>query len=125
VEVHRIRLAETAQPHNPRTYMYRFAWKGSLGAAHGLEIAFMFDSLEKGQKVMAMLGAENPPQTLATAMHGTWANFIKTGSPQHPRLPEWPAYDPLRRATMQFDVESRVVDDLDGDERRLWDGIQY
>jgi carboxylesterase type B len=120
-----IRLAETAQPHNPHTYMYRFAWKGSLGATHGLEIGFMFDSLEKGRNVMALLGGENPPQTLATAMHGAWANFVKTGSPQHPNLPEWPAYDPIRRATMDLDIESRVVDDPDGDERRLWEGVQY
>ncbi len=120
-----IRLAETAQPHNPHTYMYRFAWKGSMGAVHGLEIGFMFDSMEKARNVATALGAPNPPQALARTMHGAWVNFIKTGSPQHPNLPEWPAYDPIRRATMQFDIESRVVDDPDGEERRLWDGIQY
>lgn len=120
-----IRLAETAQPHNPHTYMYRFAWQGSLGATHGLEIGFMFDSLEKGRKVIVALGGENPPQALAATMHGAWVNFIKTGSPQHPSLPEWPAYDPIRRATMDLDVESRVVEDPDGEERQLWDGVQY
>jgi para-nitrobenzyl esterase len=120
-----IRLAETAQPHNQHTYMYRFAWKGSLGAAHGLEIPFMFDSLEKAQNVVTALGAPNPPQVLAKTMHGAWVNFIKTGSPQHPNLPKWPAYDPIRRATMDLDVESRVVDDPNGDERRLWDRVHY
>ena len=62
---------------------------------------------------------------LAATMHEAWVNFIKTGSPQHPNLPEWPVYEPSRRATMQFDAESRVVDDPDGDERRLWDGVQF
>jgi para-nitrobenzyl esterase len=120
-----IRLAETAQPHNPKTYMYRFAWKGSMGAVHGLEIGFMFDSLEKARNVATALGAPHPPQALAKTMHGAWVNFIKTGSPQHRNLPEWPAYDPIRRATMDLDIESRVVEDPNGDERRLWDGVQY
>jgi para-nitrobenzyl esterase len=62
---------------------------------------------------------------LATTMHGALANFIKTGSPQHPNLPEWPAYDLTRRATMRLDIESRVVDDPNGDERRLWEAVQY
>jgi para-nitrobenzyl esterase len=120
-----IRLAETAQLHNPHTYMYRFAWKGSLGAVHGLDIGFMFDTLVEGRSVTTALGAPNPPQALATTMHGAWANFVKTGSPQHSSLPEWPAYDPIRRATVEFDVESRVADDPGGEERRLWDGVQY
>ena len=120
-----IRLAETAQQHNPHTYMYRFAWKGRRGAAHALDLPFMFDSLEKGGNVIAALDGENPPQSLAATMHEAWVNFIKTGSPQHPNLPEWPVYEPSRRATMQFDAESRVVDDPHGDERRLWDGVQF
>jgi carboxylesterase type B len=120
-----IRLAETAQSHNPHTYMYRFAWKGSLGAVHALEVGFMFDSLDKNRRVATMLGADNPPQSLAATMHGAWVNFIKTGSPQHPNLPEWPAYDPIRRATMNLNVESRIVEDPDGEERRLWEGVQY
>jgi carboxylesterase type B len=86
-----IRLAETAQRHNPRTYMFQFAWKGQFGAVHGLDVPFMFDSLEKARNVVAALGAPNPPQSLATTMHGACVNFIKNGSPQHPSLPEWPA----------------------------------
>jgi para-nitrobenzyl esterase len=120
-----IRLAETAQQHNPRTYMFQFAWKGSFGAVHVLGVPFMFDTLDKSRSIATALGAPNPPQSLATAMHGAWANFIKTGLPQHHSLPEWPAYDTTRRATMQLDVESRIVDDPNGEERRLWDGVQY
>ena len=120
-----IRLTEAAQRHNPRTYMFQFALKGTLGAVHGLEIPFMFDSLESARNVVAAFGAPNPPQSLATAMHGAWVNFVKTGSPQHPNLPEWPAYDPIRRATMQLDVESRVVEDPDGEDRALWEGAQH
>lgn len=73
----------------------------------------------------AALPGENPPQSLATTMHGAWTNFVKTGSPHQPSLPEWPVYEPSRRATMKFDIQSRVVDDPDGDERQLWDAAQF
>jgi para-nitrobenzyl esterase len=124
-----IRLAEAAQRHNPRTYMYRFALgspasDGTFGAAHAFEIPFTWDTLDKAQSIIQMMGKE-PPQALATTMHGAWANFIKTGSPQHPNLPEWPAYEPIRRATMDLDLESRIVEDPDGEERRLWESVQY
>ena len=52
-------------------------------------------------------------------------NFVKTGTPRHAGLPEWPAYDLGRRATMHLDVKSQVVDDPDGDSRRLWSGTDY
>ena len=123
-----IRLATAAQQNNPRTYMYRFAWKGALGAAHALDLPFMFDTLDEargevGEFLFEL--ADERPESLATIMHGTWSNFVKTGSPHHPDLPDWPAYEPTRRATMELDVESRIVDDPDADTRRLWDGVQY
>jgi para-nitrobenzyl esterase len=38
-------------------------------------------------------------------------------------LPEWPPYDCDRRATMVFDVESRVVDDPDREARQIWEAM--
>ena len=72
-----------------------------------------------------MLGGDQAPQSLATAMHGAWVNFVKTGAPYHDGLPKWPAFDPTRRATMDLDVESRVVTDVDDETRRLWNGTDY
>jgi para-nitrobenzyl esterase len=106
-----IRLAEAAQPHNPRAYMFRFGFEGRLGAAHALELPFMFDTLDRANgEVREFLFGDGPP---------------KTGSPQHPNLPEWPTYDSTRRATMELDVESRVVDDPGAEKRQLWEGIEY
>ena len=47
-----IRLAEAAALHNPRTYMFRFAWgspplEGKFGAGHAFELPFMWDVLDK------------------------------------------------------------------------------
>ena len=82
-------------------------------------------SLEKGGNVIAALDEKIRRNHSRATMHEAWVNFITTGSPQHPDLPEWPVYEPSRRATMQFDAESQVVDDPDGDERRLWHGVQF
>ena len=120
-----IRLAETVQRNNPGVYMYRFGWKGKFGAVHALEVPFVFNTLAEMGQPGAMLGAVNPPQSLADSMHGAWVSFIKTGTPRHSSLPEWPRYEPARRATMHLDVVSRVIDDPDGEERRFWDGVEY
>jgi para-nitrobenzyl esterase len=126
-----IRLAEAAQQYNPHMFMFSFAWgspplEGKFGAGHAFETPFMWDVLDKfppGQ--MAQAVGKEPPQALATTMHGAWVSFIKTGSPQHANLPEWPAYDTIRRATMRLDDESHVVDDPDSAERQLWDKVQF
>jgi para-nitrobenzyl esterase len=121
-----IRLAEAAQRHNPRIYAFQFGFKGRLGAAHALELPFVFDTLRMANgEVGEFLFADEPPAELATTVHGAWSNFVKTGSPEHPNLPQWPAYEPTRRATMELDVESRVVDDPGTETRQLWDGIEY
>ncbi|HLJ32800.1 MAG TPA: carboxylesterase/lipase family protein, partial [Ktedonobacteraceae bacterium] len=98
-----IRLAEAHAKSNPATYMYEFAWRspqfnGLLGACHGLEIAFVFDTLDKegGEP----LTGTNPPQQLADTMHAAWVAFATTGNPG------WSRYDLDRRATMRFDTMS-------------------
>ena len=125
------RLLAAAQRHNPRAYAYSFAWgtpraPGKFGAGHGFDLPFMWDTLDMlPPGAFAQWVGREPPQELATTMHGAWVSFIKTGVPEHSKLPDWPAYDATRRATMRFDVESRVVDDPDGATRELWDEVAY
>ena len=102
------------------TYMYEFAWRspqfnGLLGACHGLEIAFVFDTLGNGTE--PFLGAA-PPQQLADTMHASWVAFATNGDCG------WPKYDLSRRATMRFDITSKVVDDPRSVERALWEGLR-
>jgi para-nitrobenzyl esterase len=118
-----LRLAEAHADGRAGTWMYEFAWPspafgGLLGACHALEIPFAFDTLDlgPGQMLGGLLGPE-PPQTLATEMHGAWVRFAATGDPG------WPRYDLERRATMRFDVASAVVDDPRSAERALWHGM--
>jgi para-nitrobenzyl esterase len=120
-----IRLAEAALTHNPRTYMFCFGWKGRIGAVHGLDVPFMFDTLDRDPEVLRLLGGEDAPQSLATLMHGAWVNFVKDGTPRNTGLPEWPPYDLARRATMHLNVKSRIVEDPNGETRHLWSGTDY
>jgi para-nitrobenzyl esterase len=55
-------------------------------------------------------------------MAPAWLAFARTGDPNTPGAPAWPAYDTARRATMMFDLESRVVDDPWPDLRQLLAG---
>jgi carboxylesterase type B len=114
-----IRLADAHANSASATYMYEFAWRspqfgGRLGACHGAEIAFVFDTLGDGSEALA--GAD-PPQQLAERMHAAWIGFARSGDPG------WPRYDLTRRATMRFDTRSVVVDDPRSRERVLWEGI--
>lgn len=115
-----IRLAEAHAESTAATYMYEFArcspqFDGRLGACHGLEIAFVFDTLRYETEPLA---GSDPPQQLADAMHAAWIAFATNGAPG------WPEYDLGRRATMYFDTTSEVVDDPRSVARVLWEDVR-
>jgi para-nitrobenzyl esterase len=89
----------------PGVYVYRFDWDEEptimgadlsemLGAAHGLEIPFVFGNFDLGEEVNVIWTAENEPgrKTLSAQMISYWMNFAATGTPGRGRkgeLPEW------------------------------------
>lgn len=103
------KAAQRAAP----VYKYYFQWyspvrEGRLRAMHCMDIPFVFDNLEIARTVVGDPAAARP---LVDRMAGAWTAFARTGKPSHPGLPEWPPYDTERRATMIFNLESRVVND--------------
>jgi uncharacterized protein (DUF2267 family) len=97
--------------------MYEFAWPspqmgGRLGAAHAVEIPFVFDTLGLGTE--PMLGRD-PPQSLADEMHRAWVSFAARGDCG------WPRYEPAQRRTMRFAATSAVVNDPLGQRLALWE----
>jgi len=79
-----------AEEHQGRTYVYEFGWwsdacDGKLGACHGLELPFVFDTLDCATGLEGLCGP-HPPADLARSMHQIWVNFARDGS-----LP-WPEY---------------------------------
>ncbi|HEY8698214.1 MAG TPA: carboxylesterase/lipase family protein [Rhizomicrobium sp.] len=116
-----IRLAErkAAQGAAP-VYMYLLTWETPVGAGvfkspHTLEIPFVFDTVESTRP---LVGPGPEPQKLADQMSSAWIAFARTGNPNNPAIPAWPAYTAERRATMEFDVESKMTDDPAPDVRR-------
>jgi para-nitrobenzyl esterase len=101
-------------------FMYYFQWRspvrqGKLRSMHCMELPFVFDHVDDTQ---FMNGTGGDRHTLADRMSRAWVSFAKTGDPNHSGLPEWPRFDPVRRATMVFNAECRLVDDPYGEERR-------
>ena len=53
-----------------------------------------------------------------------WTTFARTGNPNHKGLPQWPAFDNTRRATMLFDTECKAVNDPYGEERLAMEAVR-
>ena len=101
-------LCEARIGANGLTYLYQSAWRspalgGVLGAAHCVDVPFVFDNLD-ASGVDVTLGLE-PPQALADRMHRAWVDFVTDGDPG------WPAFRLDTRTAMIFDDESTVVND--------------
>ncbi len=112
------RLAEARMTAQAATFLYEFGWRspamgGMLGAAHCLDLPFVFDCLD-APGVEDVLGTE-PPQSLADTMHRAWVDFVRSGDPG------WPAYGDSRRSAMVFDCEPRVIDDAARTLRTVWE----
>lgn len=100
-------------------YAYYFTWQSPMledaGAWHTAELAFCFDNTKRCEQ-----GTGNTPeaQALAKKMATAWANFARTGNPSQPGL-TWTPTDPDSCKTMVFDNECRMVDDPEGEVRKI------
>ncbi len=99
-------------------YLYYFRWESPLDggrykAPHTIEIPFAFLNLEASR--LTASAADAP--ALAEQVSGAWLAFARTGTPNAPSLPQWPAFDAEHRQTMVFDKESRVANDPIGAQR--------
>jgi para-nitrobenzyl esterase len=117
-----IRLAEAHAKNGGSTHMYEFAWRsplfdGRFGAAHAVEIGFVFDNL--GLPGGMGLAGSKPPQGLADVMHRAWVAFATNGEPG------WSPYDSRERTVMRFDgAGGTAMIDPAANERQLWDRIR-
>lgn len=94
------RIAQLASQHARSVHHYVFQWHspqwaGMLGAAHGVELPFVFNSLASATG--RELAGAHAPQPLAARMHAAWAGFARTGNPG------WPAHAGPEPWTERFD----------------------
>jgi para-nitrobenzyl esterase len=136
-----IRQAEAQLEVSDDVWMYLFEWEVpdsspvqkalgvKLGAAHGVEVAFVFSSFDDTFFREYFGGWPKDAtearrwETLVGAVQDSWTAFARSGDPSahdNPALPHWPRYDSETRATMAFDYENRVLSDPKQEERLLW-----
>jgi para-nitrobenzyl esterase len=104
----------------PSVYAYRFDWDEEpsilgadlgqmLGAAHVMEVPFVFGHWNLGPNSKLLFDEENAPARLALsdAMQSYWGEFAWTGSPGRGRdgqQPAWTAWDPSQPAAGKYIV---------------------
>jgi para-nitrobenzyl esterase len=92
---------------------------GVYGAVHAIDVAMV-----TGHALPGSLTGDGPAaQAAARSMSAAWAAFARTGDPNCPELPEWPAYDTTRRPTLVVDEQIRVEEDPRAELRELWKEI--
>ncbi|MGW2271001.1 carboxylesterase/lipase family protein [Streptomyces yangpuensis] len=120
-----LRLAEARAESGRPVWAYQFdlptpAHGGRLGAAHCLELPFVFDNFDQWAHAPFLAGLDPAVRDgLAYAMHRAWISFVRTGDPNHPDLPQWRRYDTETRTTMCFDTVVTALGDPAGASRLL------
>jgi para-nitrobenzyl esterase len=94
-------MAQSVARANQKVYLYYFTYaetgkRASLGAYHGEELLFLSDSFPSDWE------HSQEDEELGQMMRSYWAQFAKTGDPNAPGLPVWPAYD--RRTKEYFEL---------------------
>lgn len=109
-------------------WMYRMDWStkarnGLLMSPHAIDIPFVLDTV--GTE-LTQSGQEEEQRQMVRQMSGAWASFARDGRPHHDAFPHWTPYDPQHRATLLFDIRSRMAADPDGsDLDRIAGGLPH
>jgi para-nitrobenzyl esterase len=103
-----------------QVWQYLFAWRtptleGRPKTFHSAEIAFVFDN---AGLCVNQTGGGPDALALGEQISDAWVAFARTGNPNHPGLPDWPAFSP-DHPTMVFDVPSSLRLDPEGKGRGL------
>ena len=104
---------------NP-TWVYRFDRGGlMLGAAHGLELSYLWPIL--GISVAIARGGPlvGGRRRLAERLRADWVSFVKSGEPGA----NWPRYLPDDRSIRLYDRRDTIMRDPEAKRREAWRGL--
>jgi para-nitrobenzyl esterase len=94
---------ETQAKRSGTVYTYYFdhaiPWPAhpEFGAFHTAEVPYVFETIKVIDRPWQPIDTK-----LAEQMSSYWSNFAKTGDPNGPGLPNWPAYSPDGHKTMEL-----------------------
>ena len=89
-----------------------------MRSPHTVEIPFVFNNIEFAGPLISKMPEA---RALAEKVSASWAAFARTGNPNIPQLPTWPAYSVPVRDTLLFNDEIRVERDPDREARESMD----
>lgn len=118
-----VHMADAQRAH-ATVHQYLWDWRsdafgGLIGAAHAIEIPFVFDLLED-QRLHVFVGAD-APRELARRTNEAWIAFATDGTPTAEGLPKWPALGTDDgRPVMVLTTKPYLADDPNGGTRRFW-----
>jgi len=110
---------------NSDSWLYYFSYVRSdrlgqvLGAWHGSEIRFIFNSLDRGRTVVT-----DEDRALATIMSKYWVNFAKTGNPNSDDLPNWPKYTNAEESFLEIGSVIKAGKELHRDKINLFSRLE-
>ena len=108
------------------TYSYELHWGSpvdpKMKAHHALDLPLLMDNVTLSSR---LTGTGPEAFAMAEMISETYLAFARTGDPNNPKIPPWPAYDLTRRATMVFDVKPRVIDDPRSEPRKMFSQVPY
>lgn len=86
-----------------------------LGATHGAEIAFVFDTVRADPP-----DPEDPQETVGEPMRGYWTRFAASGDPNGDRALPWPGFAGDADMRVNFNTELSVVPDFRAAQCEFW-----
>jgi para-nitrobenzyl esterase len=87
-----------------KAFVYRFdkpSAQNPNGSGHGQEVGYVFGNLGIGGRAQPT----DADRALSDQMQTYWVNFAKSGDPNGPGLPAWPAFTPDKPQMMRFGVD--------------------
>jgi para-nitrobenzyl esterase len=106
-------------------FAYRYDWEtpeggGHMRSLHTIEIPFVFNNITIAGPLISKM-----PEAYALAgkTSAAWVALARTGDPNTPKLPTWPAYSAASRDVMLFNNECRVESDPDRGTRLVMEQI--
>ena len=115
-----VELADVKSNQPAGVYVNWFTWQPPLfdkrmRAFHCVDISFWFYNTGL---MLTHTGGGARPKALSTKMAGALLQFMKTGDPNGPGLPEWPKYSAAQGQTMIFDNICEAKNDPDREARK-------